>query len=31
MTTEFVSVPSTWTVGETLDYVRKVEKTRETI
>src|SRR6185437_2651750 len=22
MTTEFVSVPSTWTVGETLDYVR---------
>jgi magnesium transporter len=31
MTTEFVSVPSTLTVGETLDYVRKVEKTRETI
>src|SRR5262249_24897808 len=31
MTTEFVSVPSTWTVGETLDYVRKVEKTREAI
>src|SRR5262249_31448873 len=24
MTTEFVSVPSTWTVGDTLDYVRKV-------
>jgi len=31
MTTEFVGVPSTLTVGETLDYVRKVEKTRETI
>src|SRR5262249_61766497 len=31
MTTEFVSVPSTWTIGETLDYVRKVEKTRGTI
>jgi magnesium transporter len=31
MTTEFVSVPSTLTVGETLDYVRRVEKTRETI
>jgi magnesium transporter len=31
MTTEFVSIPSTLTVGETLDYVRKVEKTRETI
>ena len=31
MTTEFVSVPSTLTVGETLDYVRKVEKARETI
>ena len=31
MTTEFVSVPSTLTVGETLDYVRRVEKTRDTI
>ena len=30
MTTEFVSVPSTWTV-QTLDHIRKVEKTRETI
>jgi magnesium transporter len=31
MTTEFVSVPSTWTVGETLKYIREVESTRETI
>ena len=31
MTTEFVSVPSNWTVGRTLDYIRKVERTRETI
>ena len=31
MTTEFVSVPSTWTVGETLQYVRRVESTRETV
>jgi magnesium transporter len=31
MTTEFVSVPSTWTVGETLQHIRKVERTRETI
>ncbi|RUX15661.1 magnesium transporter, partial [Mesorhizobium sp. M2A.F.Ca.ET.042.01.1.1] len=31
MTTEFVSVPSDWTVGRTLDYIRKVERTRETI
>jgi magnesium transporter len=31
MTTEFVSVPSNWTVGETLEHVRKVESTRETI
>ncbi len=31
MTTEFVAVPSDWTVGQTLDHVRHVEKTRETI
>ena len=31
MTTEFVAVPTTWTVGLTLDYIRKVERTRETI
>jgi magnesium transporter len=27
MTTEYVSVPSDWTVGRTLDYIRKVERT----
>jgi len=31
MTTEFVSVPSSWTVRQTLDYIRVVERTRETI
>ena len=31
MTTEFVGVPSSWTVGETLNHIRKVESTRETI
>ena len=31
MTTEYVGVPSDWTVGRTLDYIRKVERTRETI
>lgn len=31
MTTEFVSVPSNWTVAQTLAHVRKVERTRETI
>lgn len=31
MTTEFVSVPSDWTVGATLDHIRDVERTRETI
>jgi magnesium transporter len=31
MTTEYVSVPSDWTVGRTLDYIRKVEGTRETV
>ncbi|MHA6684692.1 magnesium transporter [Mesorhizobium sp. A556] len=31
MTTEYVAVPSDWTVERTLDYIRKVEGTRETI
>jgi magnesium transporter len=31
MTTEFVSVPASWTVGETLAHVRRVESSRETI
>jgi magnesium transporter len=31
MTTEFVSVPATWTVAQTLQHVRAVERTRETI
>ncbi len=31
MTTEFVSVPSTWTVEQTLQHIRQVERTRETI
>ena len=31
MTTEFVTVPGDWTIGRTLDHVRRVEKTRETI
>jgi magnesium transporter len=31
MTTEFVSVPANWTVAETLDHVRRVERSRETV
>ncbi|GJD50749.1 Magnesium transporter MgtE [Methylobacterium crusticola] len=31
MTTEFVSVPTTWTVRRTLDHIRQVERTRETV
>ncbi len=31
MTTEFVSVPSNWTVQQTLDHIRQVERTRETV
>lgn len=31
MTTEFVSVPSSWTVGETLAHIRCVERSRETV
>lgn len=31
MTTEFVSVPSSWTVRQTLDHIREVERSRETV
>jgi magnesium transporter len=31
MTTEFVSVPASWTVERTLEHVRKVERSRETV
>jgi len=31
MTTEFIAVPSTWAVQQTLDYIREVEQTRETV
>lgn len=31
MTTEFVSVPSNWTVAQTLAHIRQVERTRETV
>src|SRR4051812_23016603 len=31
MTTEFVNVPATFTVQQTLDHIRKVERTRETV
>jgi magnesium transporter len=31
MTTEFVSVPATFTVAETLQHIREVEHTRETV
>ena len=31
MTTEFVSVPAGWTVAQTLDHIRHVERTRETV
>ena len=31
MTTEFASVPSTYTVEQTLGYIRQVESTRETV
>ena len=31
MTTEFVSVPSTFTVQQTIDHIRRVERTRETV
>ncbi|MDI4665806.1 magnesium transporter [Xanthobacter autotrophicus] len=31
MTTEYVSVPSNWTVGQTLAHIREVEHSRETV
>ncbi len=31
MTTEFVSVPSNWSVQQTLDHIRRVERSRETV
>jgi magnesium transporter len=31
MTTEFVSVPANWTVEQTLQHIRRVERTRETV
>jgi len=31
MTTEFVAVPGTWTVAQTLQYIREVERSRETV
>lgn len=31
MTTEFVCVPSTWTIEQTLQHIRMVERTRETV
>jgi magnesium transporter len=31
MTTEFVSVPANWTVQQTLNHVRQVERSRETV
>jgi magnesium transporter len=31
MTTEFIGVPSTWTVGQTLDHIRRIKRTRETV
>ena len=31
MTTEFVSVPANWSVGQTLEHIRRVEHTRETV
>ncbi|GAB1580108.1 magnesium transporter [Phyllobacterium phragmitis] len=31
MTTEFISAPATWTVSRTLQYIREVERSRETV
>lgn len=31
MTTEFVSVPANWTIAQTLQHIRNVERTRETV
>lgn len=31
MTTEFVSVPNNWSVQQTIDHIRRVERSRETV
>ncbi|HWD14960.1 magnesium transporter [Pseudochrobactrum sp. sp1633] len=31
MTTEFIAVPASWSVEQTLQYIRKVERSRETV
>ncbi|MBB4076478.1 magnesium transporter [Bartonella fuyuanensis] len=31
MTTEFIAIPSNWTIQKTLDHIREVERTRETV
>ena len=31
MTTEYVAVPASWTVAQTLQHIRQVERTRETV
>jgi len=31
MTTEFVSAPSNWSVAQTMEHIRQVERTRETV
>lgn len=31
MTTEFISIPSNWTVAQTLNYIKEVQHTRETV
>jgi len=31
MTTEFIAVPADWSVRHTLDYIKEVERTRETV
>ncbi|AQX30262.1 magnesium transporter [Bartonella schoenbuchensis R1] len=31
MTTEFIAIPADWTVKKTLDHIRDVERTRETV
>ncbi|EJF90413.1 magnesium transporter [Bartonella tamiae] len=31
MTTEFIAIPSTWSVAQTLNHIKEVERTRETV
>jgi magnesium transporter len=31
MTTEFVACPPSWTVAQTLQHIREVERSRETV